>query len=250
MAALGGLVAGVAHEINTPIGICVTASSHLSELAQNTRNSIDENKLTKSKLYNYISEAEQSSKLIISNLARAAELISSFKQVAVDQSSERFRTFLIKEYIHEILVSLTPKIKRANIAIIFDIEEDKDFEIQSSPSAISQILTNFITNSITHAFKDNESGEISILVQDKGDLVKITYKDTGCGIPETHLKMIYEPFFTTKRGQGGSGLGLHIVYNLVHQLLKGSLTCKSKHNEGTCFEVTFPKKLHEEGQDK
>ncbi len=244
MASLGGLVAGVAHEINTPIGICVTAASHLSDSSQKIKSTLVDNKLSKAKLENYIDGADKSCQLIVSNIERASELISSFKQVAVDQSSERFRTFLIKEYISEVLVSLTPKINRANITVTFDV--DDDFEVKSSPSAIAQILTNFITNSITHGFTDNNSGQISISVQETGALIKITYQDTGCGIPSTHLEMIYEPFFTTKRGQGGSGLGLHIVYNLVHQLLKGSLTCTSCENEGTYFEITFPKELDEE----
>jgi len=244
MASLGGLVAGIAHEINTPIGICVTAASHLNDSTQETKVALNENKLSKGKLTSYIAGAEKSTELITSNIERAAELISSFKQVAVDQSSERFRTFLIKEYINEILVSLTPKINNANIDILFSIEDD--FEIHSSPSAISQILTNFITNSITHAFKDTELGQISISVKELDDLVKVSYQDTGSGIPDNHLEMIYEPFFTTNRGQGGSGLGLHIVYNLVHQSLKGSLTCNSEKNKGACFEVTFPKDLNEE----
>jgi len=248
MASLGGLVAGVAHEINTPIGICVTAASHLSDSSQNIKNVLAENKLSKTKLKNYITGADKSCELIVTNIERAAELISSFKQVAVDQSSERFRTFLIKGYINEVLVSLTPKINKANITVLFDINDD--FEIKSSPSAISQILTNFITNSITHAFNDKDNGQISISVKEIDGLVKITYQDTGSGISDTHLTKIYEPFFTTKRGQGGSGLGLHIVYNLVHQSLKGSLTCSSSESEGTGFEITFPKKLHEEEQIK
>jgi len=244
MASLGGLVAGVAHEINTPIGICVTAASHLHDSTQSTKNILNENKLTKTKLDNYIAGADKSCELIVANIERAAELISSFKQVAVDQSSERFRTFFVKKYIHEVLMSLTPKIKKANITVLFDI--DDDFEIQSSPSAISQILTNFITNSITHAFNDTDNGQISISVKEIDSLVKVTYQDTGCGIPTSHLAMIYEPFFTTNRGQGGSGLGLHIVFNLVHQSLKGSLTCTSSESEGTGFEITFPKELDEE----
>ncbi len=131
-----------------------------------------------------------------------------------------------------------PKIKAANICIKFDCEDD--FEIKSSPSAISQILTNFITNSIAHTFKDNDDVKISISVKEVDGLIEIIYLDNGCGIPDTHLDMIFEPFFTTKRGQGVSGLGQHIVYNLVHQSLKGSLTCSGNQNEGTCFEVTFP----------
>jgi signal transduction histidine kinase len=248
MASLGGLVAGLAHEINTPIGICVTAASHLSDSTQNTNALLEENKLTKAKLESYIGDANKSCTLIVSNIERAADLISSFKQVAVDQSSERFRTFLIKKYINDVLFSLTPKINKANITILFDISHD--FEIKSSPSAISQILTNFITNSVTHAFSDKDSGQISISVQQSDDLIKIIYQDSGSGISNKNIDMIYEPFFTTNRGQGGSGLGLHIVYNLVHQALKGSLSCTSNHNEGTCFEVTFPKELHEEKQSK
>jgi len=237
MASLGSLVAGVAHEINTPVGICITAASNLCELSSALKNDFENEQVTKSGFVKYIDNTEQNANLIVTNLSRAADLIGSFKQVAVDQSSELLRTFYLKVYITEVLASLSPKFNRRNIVINFSSEND--FEVHISPSAISQILTNLLMNSLIHGFDDNDSGEISITVNKRNETIVFTYQDSGKGISTEHLKEIYEPFFTTKRGQGGSGLGLNIVYNLVHQSLNGSISCTSEKRK-TLFIIEFP----------
>ncbi|NQZ21227.1 MAG: hypothetical protein HRT53_04155 [Colwellia sp.] len=238
MASLGSLVAGVAHEINTPVGICITAASNLCQLSNDLKSDFENEKVTKSGFVKYIDNAEQNADLIVTNLSRAADLIGSFKQVAVDQSSELLRTFYLKAYLSEVLASLSPKYKSRNIRINFS--NDHDFEVHVSPSAISQILTNLLMNSLIHGFDESDSGTISITVTKINETVVFSYQDSGKGISTEHLKEIYEPFFTTKRGQGGSGLGLNIVYNLVHQSLNGSIICTSKEEDGALFTIEFP----------
>jgi len=236
MASLGSLVAGVAHEINTPVGICVTAASNLCELSSGLKTDFENEQITKNGFVKYIEHAEQNANLILTNLSRAADLIGSFKQVAVDQSSEILRTFYLKAYIAEVLASLSPKFNQRDIAINFSL--DNDFEVHISPSSISQILTNLLMNSLIHGFDDEDSGEITITVTKISETVILTYQDSGKGIPTEHLNEIYEPFFTTKRGQGGSGLGLNIVYNLVYQSLNGSIVCTSEQRK-TQFTIEF-----------
>lgn len=245
MAALGGLVAGVSHEINTPIGICFTAASHLSDSTQALMDSVQMNKMTRKSFDSYLDEAQMSSDLMLTNLQRASDLIGSFKQVAVDQSSEKQRRYQVKNYIQEILTSLNPALRKQPITVIF--ENSHDFDIQSSPSALSQIVTNLVMNALTHAFEGQESGSITISIEcDEQDMVHLAFTDTGKGIPADHLSKIYEPFFTTKRGQGGSGLGMHIIFNLVNHSLQGQITCSSVVGQGTTFDIVFPRFIDEE----
>ena len=238
MAALGGLVAGVAHEINTPVGIGVTAASHLSGATEKFIKSYKDGDITRSELDNFLKIVTDSSEMILTNMHRAADLIHSFKQVAVDQSSDSLREFNIKEYLNEIFSSLKPKFKNTNIEII--VECDEELSIYSYPGAISQIVTNLALNSLVHAFDGLPKGKIIVSVQKDGDNLKIIYSDKGKGIPQDNLAKIFDPFFTTKRGLGGSGLGLHIVFNLVIQTLNGSIDCHSLPNEGTTFTIVFP----------
>ncbi len=238
MASLGSLVAGVAHEINTPVGVCITAASNICELSNGLKSDFENEQITKSGFVKYINNTEQNANLIVTNLSRAADLIGSFKQVAVDQSSELLRKFYLKAYVAEVLASLSPKFNRRNIVVNFLLEND--FEVHISPSAISQILTNLLMNSLIHGFDESDSGKILITVTKINETVTFTYQDSGKGISTEHLKEIYEPFFTTKRGKGGSGLGLNIVYNLVHQSLNGSIICTSKEDDGTLFTIEFP----------
>jgi signal transduction histidine kinase len=238
MASLGDMVAGVAHEINTPIGICITAASSLSELTVSLKNDFANNQVSRTGFSQYITAAENNTILIESSLQRAAELVGSFKQVAVDQASEKLRKFPVKQYITEVLFNLSPAFKKWDIDINFN--SDDDFKVKTSPSAISQILTNFMMNSLAHAFDDGEHGEVTIEVCKDNDWVTLIYQDSGKGISAESLEKIYEPFYTTKRGQGGSGLGLHITYNLVHQSLGGTILCKSEEGQGVTFIVKFP----------
>jgi len=238
MAALGGLVAGVAHEINTPVGIGVTAASHLEERTKKFSEIYKSGKLARSDFESFISVAQESSKMILSNMNRAADLIQSFKQVAVDQSSEEMRTFKVKEYVEEILMSLHPKFKSTNHEIILNCPEE--FSLTSYPGALSQIITNFLMNSLKHGFEGVDSGKVTIDITKTDNTVHLLYQDTGKGIPKKNLNKIFDPFFTTKRGQGGSGLGMHIVYNLITQTLGGEIKCSSIEGEGTKFELTIP----------
>ncbi len=238
MASLGGLVAGIAHEINTPIGIGITASSHLSEETILFNNKYIKEKITKNNLSLYLETAKESTDLISSNLARAAQLITIFKQVAVDQSSRDIRIYNIKKYTREVLQSLKPKFKQTNIAV--NVRGDDDLSVNGEPGAFFQIITNFVINSLIHGFDNIDSGSIDIEITCQQDMVRFVYTDSGKGIDEEHTDKVFEPFFTTKRGKGGTGLGLHIVYNLVVQSLKGNIEYNDKYNEGSQFIIEFP----------
>ena len=241
MVSLGGLVAGIAHEINTPIGIGVTAASVLHDKTNTVTSLFRDGELKKSDLATYVETCTQSSKMILSNLNRASGLIRSFKQVAVDQSSEDRRIFKVREYLDEILLSLRPKLKKTKH--IITILCDQEIEVDSYPGAFSQIITNLILNSLMHAYDDTDEINLIVDVQREGNRVFLKYSDDGKGMSKVIQGEIFEPFFTTKRGQGGSGLGLYLVYNLVTQKLKGSIKCKSQVGKGTSFHITFPIKV-------
>ena len=240
MGALGGLVAGVSHEINTPVGVSVTASSHLQEKTKEILKLFINNAMKKSEFEKYLNLANESTEVILSNLRRASELIKSFKQVAVDQSDEQKRNFKLREYTDQVLLSLKPKLKKTKITI--GINCDENLEINSFPGAFSQIITNLVMNSLIHAFDENQEGTIIFDIEKQHNNILFTYSDNGKGIKEDIISKIFEPFFTTKRGKGGTGLGLNIVYNIVTQTLGGSIECASKENLGTIFKITFPVK--------
>ena len=242
MASLGGLVAGVAHEINTPIGIGVTASSHLWEETILINHKHITEDMTNRDLSLYLDEVKESTALISSNLARAAKLITSFKQVAVDQSNKNVRTYKVKRYIDEVLQSLKPKLKQTNI--ITKVSCDENLAVHGDPGALSQIITNFVINSLIHGFENKTSGNIDINITCKGGMVLFVYTDSGKGIDKEHISKIFDPFFTTKQGTGGTGLGLHIVYNLVVQSLKGSISFNDEFTLGSQFIIEFPLDIH------
>ncbi|MEH1832276.1 MAG: HAMP domain-containing sensor histidine kinase [Nostoc sp.] len=199
---------------------------------------VEQGQLKRSVLNNYLEIARESTDLILSNLNRAGELVQSFKQVAVDQTSLEHRTFLVKQYLEEIVTSLTPKLKQASHTLT--VTGDETVTINSYPGALAQIFTNLVMNSLTHAYQLHESGQLRIQVRQEGECIVIQYSDDGCGIPLENLNKIFEPFFTTARQQGGSGLGLHIVYNLVTQKLQGTIHVHSEVEKGTLFRVTLP----------
>ncbi|MEH1902128.1 MAG: AAA family ATPase [Nostoc sp.] len=238
MAALGGLVAGVAHEINTPVGTSITVASTLADETRLFITAVEQGQLKRSFLNNYLEIAKESTDLILSNLNRAGELVQSFKQVAVDQTSLEHRTFVVKQYLEEIVASLNPKLKQASHTLT--VTGDETITINSYPGALAQIVTNLIMNSLTHAYQLHESGQLRIQVKQEGERIVIQYSDDGCGIGQENLNKIFEPFFTTARQQGGSGLGLHIVYNLVTQKLQGTIDVYSEVEKGTLFTVTLP----------
>lgn len=239
MAALGELVAGVAHEINTPVGVAVTAASHFEVVVKHHVELYQKGSLSRGDFENFMGKASEISEMVLVNLKRAADLVSSFKQLAVDQSSGERRSFNLKEYIRETLVSLQPKFKRTHHHI--EVNCPDDYEMYSHPGAIAQVLTNLLMNSLIHGFDDIEHGHISIDVEAKEDEVVLSYRDNGKGIKSEHLKKIFDPFFTTKRGLGGSGLGMNIVYNIVTQTLGGTIACNSEEGMGVEFKLILPR---------
>jgi signal transduction histidine kinase len=194
--------------------------------------------MKRSDLEKYLDLASQSSQMILSNLHRAAELIQSFKQVAVDQSSEERRVFRVKTYLDEILLSLHPKLKRTQLTL--DIHADDHLTLDSYPGTFAQIVTNLVMNSLIHAYEPGEPGRLVFDLKQQDGRFIFEYADDGRGIPKEHRGKIFDPFFTTKRGQGGSGLGLHIIYNLVTQKLGGTIRCESKVGQGTRFVIEVP----------
>jgi len=245
MAALGRLVAGVAHEINTPLGIGVTVASYLAEMTQEIIRLYNSKQMTKNNLEEYLGSTLESTEMVLKNLENASELISKFKQVAVDQTNNKKREIELKEYLIDILISLKPRLKKSNHTIKMKCSDA--IKVYTYPGAISQIITNLTINSLRHAFEDGECGEISIEVREDKKLIELKYRDDGKGIPKEHIKKIFEPFFTTKRGQGGTGLGLNLVYNLVTSALGGKIRCESSSQIGTIFTIEIPKGVMGDG---
>ncbi|MBF0423819.1 MAG: HAMP domain-containing histidine kinase, partial [Magnetococcales bacterium] len=238
MASLGNLVAGIAHEINTPVGSGVTAASYLRQESQRCADKFAKGDLRKSELEGYFRDVLDSTQMILQNLNRAAELVRSFKQVAVDRSHEEQRLFRLHECIQQTLISLRPHLKKTHHRI--RVNCDENLHVNSYPGAFSQILSNFIVNSLMHGFQDMAEGEIVLQVIPEGEEVVFRYSDNGRGMTEADRQRIFEPFFTTARHRGGSGLGMHIVYNLVTQTLKGSIYCSSSPGSGIRHEIRFP----------
>jgi two-component system, NtrC family, sensor kinase len=238
MSALGTLVAGVAHEINTPVGTSITLASTLADETADLVAVMDQGQLKRSTFKAYLDLAAESTSLLLANLHRAGELVQSFKQVAVDQASLECRTFNIKSYIEEIIISLSPHLK--NTSHCLRVTGDDLLEIKSYPGAIAQIITNLMTNSLLHAFGPDEAGEMEVLIETVDNRLQITYQDNGCGIPTENLNKVFNPFFTTGRHRGGTGLGLHIVYNLVTQNLRGQIDVYSEPGQGSQFKIVLP----------
>jgi signal transduction histidine kinase len=241
MASLGRLVAGIAHELNTPIGICVTAASYLENDAQDLQKTIEDGTIKKSKLDEFLSSTTQASALLLSNLERAAALIGNFKLIAVDISSDMIRDFNLFEYLESTINSLQPALKHTRINI--SLTGDKALKVKACPGSISQIVTNFVMNSLLHAFDDALAGEINIHIALEKEKILIIYSDNGVGMDDEVKALIFEPFFTTKRSTGGSGLGLSIVYNLISQNLGGEISCESELGKGTTFQISFPSSM-------
>ena len=239
LASLGRLVAGVAHEINTPLGICVTATSHLVEELKLTREDMAAGVLDEDGLNQFFDIIDQSLRIMTTNTQRAAALVRSFKQVAVDQSSDDIRSFNLRKYLDEVLLSLQPKLKGKPIAIEIDCEER--IEMASFPGAVSQIVTNMVMNSLVHGFEEGQSGKIKISGKLDGDFVVFEYSDDGVGMDTGTLGQLFDPFFTTKRGSGGSGLGAHILFNLVTGALGGTVKVASAPGMGLHYKLRFPK---------
>ncbi|MBF0211521.1 MAG: cache domain-containing protein [Desulfamplus sp.] len=240
MASLGQIVAGVAHEINTPLGAGISSASYIEKINNECRLKLSQGKMTKDDLKNFMESTDDTIQILNHNLTRAAELVKSFKQIAIDQSSRVYERFNLKDYIETILLSLRHEYKNKNIEFI--VTCDQEILLESFPGDYSQIFTNLIMNSLIHGFKDkkDEKGRIVINCKVVDGILYITYKDNGNGIDQEDKNKIFEPFFTTNRANGGSGLGLSVIYNIVTQKLKGNIRCESVLGEGTTFILELP----------
>ncbi len=239
MASLGDMVAGVAHEVNTPIGLGITASTMMLDRLAVIDQQFRDKTLKASAMERFINESRENLNIIYRNLDRAAQLISSFKQVAVDQTSEEAREVNVKQLIEETLMSMRPRLKKVTHTINIDCPETLNVMCKAGP--LNQILINLIMNSLIHAFETVENGKIDVIARlTEEQKLKIIYKDNGSGIPASIKKRIFDPFVTTKRGQGGSGLGMHLVFNLVTQALNGNIKLESEEGNGVEFTLTFP----------
>lgn len=238
MAALGNLVAGVAHEINTPIGTSITVASTLADETDIFLQAIDSGQLKRSVLTHYTDVVQKCSSLINSNLGRAGDLVQSFKQVAVDQTHQESRTFNLKAYLQEVVTSLQPQVRRSGHHLSF--RGESSISLTSNPGFFAQIVTNLVTNSISHAYPSGEFGQLQLQIDQQEHQIILQYGDDGCGIPEHNLSKVYEPFFTTARNRGGTGLGLNIIYNIVTQSLKGTIAIQSQEGQGTKFTIALP----------
>jgi PAS domain S-box-containing protein len=238
MASLGGLVAGISHEINTPIGISITSASTMDEELKSLMKKLAQGALKRSELDAFIDTAHQACGILHHNLQRASELIRSFKQVAVDQSTVENRTFDLREYVDEILLSIGPKFKHRNIQI--NNACDEAIIVHTNAGAIYQVLSNLLLNSLSHGYDATDNGNIHIEAKQSDSNIIMDYRDNGKGIGEAHIGHIFEPFFTTKRGQGGTGLGLSITYNIVKAKLKGHIYVDSQIGNGVHFQIIFP----------
>ncbi len=240
LAALGGLVAGVAHEVNTPIGLVVSGASQIESEAKIIRDKLATEKLTKSDLERYLDLSGDLGRLTLNNAQKAADMIKSFKLVSADQISQQIADIQLVPYLRDVMISVKPLlIEKGHLATVGG---DEHIRILINAGALSQIITNLVTNAVIHAFEPNEAGEIDIEATQTRNAITITVTDNGCGVSEIHQSKIFEPFFTTKRGQGNTGLGLHIVHNLVLSALKGTIDYRNSDDGGSVFTIIIPKK--------
>ncbi len=241
LAALGGLVAGIAHELNTPVGNALTVATSLTTNTDAIKVKMTTG-ITRSALDDFIGDVSDGAKMIEHNLTRAAELVAGFKQTAIDQTTAKRREFELKKLVAETLITLSPNLRNKKIVVHNAIDES--LSLDSYPGPLSQIVTNLINNAVLHAFESIDEGDIFIdghgFLYQGADWVKLKIRDTGKGIPIENQKKIFDPFFTTKFGKGGNGLGMHIVHNLVTGALGGDIALYSKVGEGTEFAISIP----------
>ena len=239
LAALGSLVAGIAHELNTPIGNSVTVATTLAASTEELAREHAAGALRRSSFDNFTSNARSATDLLMRSLLRAEELVRSFKQVAVDRTSEQRRRFDPGEVLHEMAITLSPMLKSTPYTL--ELASTENISMDSYPGPLGQVLTNLVTNALQHAFDGREHGRMVVTTRSAGkDKVEIEFADDGAGIPSANLRRIFDPFFTTRLGRGGSGLGLHIVYNLVTCILGGNISVFSTPGAGSRFVLTLP----------
>jgi len=237
LASLGELVAGISHEINTPIGIGVTTATYLNNMISLLHSDFEQGNLTKGMFKEVVEEVELATQAILKNLNRASDLINSFKEIAVDQSANLERTFNLASYLEELKSSLRNLLKYDNHELVLKI--DDSINLYGNPGTFSQVFQNLIQNSIHHGFEGQKNGRITITANVKSDTLFMTYRDNGKGISHEHIEKVFNPFFTTGRSKGRTGLGMSIVHNHITEL-KGHIILNSNYKEGTEFTIEIP----------
>ncbi len=237
-ASLSSLVSGIAHEINTPVGIGITASSLLTERANKLMEQFNSNKLKRSDFTNAVEDINNSAELISSNLNKTSALVENFKRVSVDQVSQQKRHFNLRKYLHEIAIGFGEIVKTNRIN--FSIVCEEDIWMDSYPGAIAQMLTQLMLNAATHAFDEQQERLVRLKVKKRSERIVMYFHDNGKGIPNKIQPRIFDPFFTTKRSTGSKGLGLQIVANVISIRLQGQISLENSSNKGTCFHIEFP----------
>ncbi|HIJ83381.1 MAG TPA: PAS domain S-box protein [Magnetococcales bacterium] len=239
MASLGRLVAGFAHEINTPIGVAVTGFSLVGEALRSMEKLLQQDEVKEEELHETMATVREASELALANITRAGKLVASFKRTSVNQSSDIHRLFHVRECIEDVIRSLHNKIKKTRVTT--HVHVDPNLKILGWPGALEQILTNFIINSLTYGYRnDNPVGQIIISAKIKDRKMILNYSDDGVGMEESVRNLAFEPFFTTGRNLGGSGLGLYLCYNIVTSKLNGTISCESEPGQGVRFYISFP----------
>ncbi|GAK55428.1 signal transduction histidine kinase [Candidatus Vecturithrix granuli] len=238
MAALGRLVAGIAHEINTPVGVGITAASFLEKKSREVADLYASGKLPRSEFETYLRQSVDSTASILSNLQRAAKLIQHFKQVAIDQHSEEHHRVNLKLYFSNLFTGLQAKYEHFPYQTSLTCQEDLYVDIY--PGMLVQILSQLFENSVLHGFEHAQTGTISLDIHPQGNRLFLQYRDNGKGMNPEQCERVFDPFFTTKRAQGAVGLGMHIVYNLITQTLGGTIECQSEPEQGTTFSISLP----------
>jgi signal transduction histidine kinase len=239
LASLGRLVAGVSHELNTPVGNALLTASTLLDAHNRFASGMSQG-LTKNQLNAFMSTVETGATILVRSLQRAAGLLGDFKQLAVDQTSHQRRHYMLGEVVQEVAMVLSPGLRHKATTLTSDVPPD--LNLDGYPGALSHVLINLVDNAAIHAFHGRAEGKVHIAVAAHDDShVRLEVRDNGCGIPPQHLNRIFDPFFTTRLGQGGSGLGLHICFNLVTGILGGKLSVTTQTGLGTTFTLVLPR---------
>ncbi|MBK1665587.1 histidine kinase [Rhodospirillum rubrum] len=240
LASLGAMVAAVAHEVNTPVGNALVAATTLKDHTRAFATLTASGRISRQAIAAYVATTEEACDLLVRSLEQAGRLVGTFKQVAVDQTNDQRRSFLLDQTIQEVITALKPSFRYRPITVSLDLASAVTMD--SFPGSLAQVIGNLVTNAVVHGFDDHDSGEIRIITRSvEAQSVTIGVSDNGRGIAPAILPKIFDPFFTTRLGQGGSGLGLHIVYGIVTKILGGGLTVESVEGEGTRFTLTLPR---------
>ncbi len=239
MANLGRLVPPLTHDVNTNLGVCISATTYLREKVVETARLFDKGTLSRTDLQDHLKTAGESCDLLVLNLSKAAELISSFKRVSVDNSVLSFETYDLEEYLKQVVTSMTPRLRKTGHRV--EVHCGSGITLTGKPGLVYQILTNLVTNALTHAFEADCPGLVSVEAREEGDDVVIRVRDNGKGMSPAVAERAFTPFFTTKRNEGGTGLGLSIVQSIVRDELRGTIALESAPGAGTAFTVRFPR---------